>query len=336
MSFFNQFDRSYNVFSIENLIRIIVISFFVNSFGLIKANAVDMHGVFMVVKGTVQVENLKKEIVPAKVGSKIYPGEKVITLVDSRAKIVMTDRNVMNISPETKLVIKTYVNDPNTGTKNVELELSEGKVRNNVEQKYDGEKSKFIIKTPTAVAGVRGTQFLTSFDVKTRVTNIVTFKGAVQVATIMPNGSVSTKSIMIKKGETSSVKAGSDIPEAPKVLPKEEMKSMDKDSQAQKKENSAAPNREVASENGNGSANGIGSNEAKNTLKDKAMVDRKDLDILAPENRPSIPMQNPNIDPGIKQRPVLINGPDTKNPVISEIIRGKLNKTKVNVKPVIR
>ncbi len=196
----------------------------------------------MVVKGEVKLEGPGKPATTTKVGGKILPGETVIAGKDSRAKIVMSDRNVINVSPDTKMQIAKYENNSATGVKNVELNLIEGKVRNNVEQKYDGEKSKFMIKTPTAVAGVRGTQFVTSFDPQTKLTQIVTMKGAVAL-TAMVNGKPSGAPVLVKKGETSSLAQGQASPEPAKALPKEELNKIDKESTqgpAKKEESSTA------------------------------------------------------------------------------------------------
>ncbi len=202
-------------------------------------------GLFMVVKGDIKIESQGRPAAPVKVGSKIHPGDTVISGPDSRAKIVMADRNVINISPDTKMALEIYDSDQKSGTKNVQMNLLEGKVRNNVEQKYDGEKSKFLIKTPTAVAGVRGTQFLTSFDPRTRLTQIVTMKGAVALSPI--NAPPGSQPVIVKKGEASSFTAGAAAPEPPRALPKEEMKKIDKESSSQapsKSDDASAGNKE--------------------------------------------------------------------------------------------
>lgn len=196
----------------------------------LPVSAADMYGVFMVVKGDIKVKNSKSESA-AKVGSKILPGETVISGADSRAKIVMSDRNVINVSPATTLQLTKYENDAKSGAKNVEMNLLEGKVRNNVEQTYDGDKSKFLIKTPTAVAGVRGTQFFTSFNPATQMTSIVTLKGSVTLASVGAGGQIVGQPVVINKGETSST-SGGQAPEAPKAVPKDELKKVDAESQA--------------------------------------------------------------------------------------------------------
>lgn len=316
----------------------------------------DLYGIFMVVKGTVEVESVKTGKSVGKVGLKVYPGDKITTLKDSRAKISMSDRNVINVSPDSVLTIAKYENDPKSNVRNVELELAQGKVRNNVEQKYDGDKSKFIIKTPTAVAGVRGTQFLTSFDVKTRVTEVVTFKGVVQMAPVLANGQVSNSVVMIKKGEMSSVKQGQDNPEPPKLMPKEEMNKADKESQAKANQNSET---KVADANEKPAEKPA---EKQNEKKDKdkkvdadksrepasdgngkvvkerpaeSMIDKKDMDFgAAKEIKPPLGADVPVMQPQMPRLPPLVQ-PSQQNPVIDEIVRSKLNKTRVIVKPVL-
>ncbi len=195
---------------------------------LASANA--SYGLFMVVKGDVKVINVQNQSNPVKVGSKILPGETVVSGADSRAKIVMSDRNVINISPGTTLKIEKYENNPQTGEKNVLINLQDGKARTNVEQKYDGEKNKFQIRTPTAVAGVRGTQFLVSFDASSQMTQVVTLKGAVSFAPANLSGAIGGEAVMVRKGESTSVAPGAAAPEPPKAIPKEELRRIDKES----------------------------------------------------------------------------------------------------------
>lgn len=246
----------------------------------VAAWAEPMYGVLMVVKGAVKIQNASKQTTDAKVGGKVAEGDTVITAADSRAKIVMSDRNVINVNPDTQIQIAKYENDAASGKKNVEMNLLQGKVRNNVEQTYDGEKSKFLIKTPTAVAGVRGTQFLAGFDAKTKMTSIVTFKGAVTLASIGANGAMIGTPVIVKKGEMTQ-SAPDKTPEAPKAVPKEDMKKMDGESTA------SMSNKETKTEGGDQkrdvASDGSSSKDAKKDAPPAPapMVDAKDMDAGA-------------------------------------------------------
>lgn len=189
------------------------------------------YGVFMVVKGKVKIQNATSAA-DAKVGSKIYEGDTVSIEAESRAKIVMSDRNIINVSPNTKLKIDKYSSNPKD--KNVKLNLIEGKVRNNVEQKYDGKNSKFEVRTATAVAGVRGTQFITSFNSTTRVTEVVTLKGQVSFQSLNPNdASSSADPIVINKGEKSETQESGGT-SAPTKVPETEIRQIESDTNVKK------------------------------------------------------------------------------------------------------
>lgn len=183
-----------------------------------------MYGLFMIVKGDVTFQNPNTPAQKAKVGAKVFEGATIKSEKDSRAKIVMADRNVFNISPETKLTIQKY--DATPGKKSVSLSLEEGKVRVNVEQKYDGSKEKFLLKTPTVVAGVRGTQFLGSYSSATKVSQMTTFQGTVTMTSFNAAGQA-LGTVKVEKGQTSSANFNQ-APEAPKFVPKQELKNLEK------------------------------------------------------------------------------------------------------------
>lgn len=166
-----------------------------------QALAEETYGLMMIVKGQVQVVKFKAQPIVGKVGVKVYPQDTIITGKDSRAKIVMSDRNIINVLPETKLRIDQYISEMKE--KNVRLSLIEGKVRTNVEQKYDNNENRFEIKTPSAVVGVRGTQFMTSYKKSTNVTAVTTFRGEVIFRGLDALSSKQTEAVMVKRGETS-------------------------------------------------------------------------------------------------------------------------------------
>jgi FecR-like protein len=291
----------------------------------VAAWAEPMYGVLMVVKGTVKVENASKQTTDAKVGGKVAEGDTIITAADSRAKIVMSDRNVINVNPDTQVTIAKYENDAATGKKNVEMNLLQGKVRNNVEQTYDGEKSKFLIKTPTAVAGVRGTQFLAGFDPKTKMTSIVTFKGAVTLSSIGPQGNIIGAPVLIKKGEMTQA-APETSPEPPKAVPKEDMKKMDSESTAslKTKDSSGEKKRDVASDGG-GAGSGIGGG------KSGGMIDSKDMDMGIAKDIKDVRTSPPPPPGAAPTPPPAVSTPSS---IANETIRNNSGKTKVNVRPV--
>jgi hypothetical protein len=196
-----------------------------------SANAQNVHGVLRVVKGDVQVKNAKGEATKARIGGKVYPKDVIVTGKDARAKIVMVDNNEINVSPESQIEIQHYEYDPAGGKKDVLLNVIYGKVRSKVEQKYDGKTSKFQIKTPGAVAGVRGTDFLMGFNRADQTSRVVTFEGRVDFGMPGPGGSI-LNPVSVAPGMTAAVNASGSAPSSPAPMPKEELANMDNDSKA--------------------------------------------------------------------------------------------------------
>ncbi len=196
------------------------------------ASAADVYGVLQVVKGNVQIKSVKDgKLAKAKVGSKIFPKDTIVTGKDSRAKIVMVDKNVLNVSPNSKLEIENYEYAPEQGKKDVLLNVLYGKVRSKVEQKYDGKGAKFLVKTPTAVAGVRGTDFIASFNQETKSSGIVTFEGKVEFGQQGAGGAIENP-VMVNPGQQSEAK-GDSPPPPPTPVPPAQLAAMDTESKAE-------------------------------------------------------------------------------------------------------
>jgi hypothetical protein len=88
-------------------------------------------------------------------GSVIKTGEK------SFVKLVLIDKSQMNIGPSSEMKIEKF-----SGQDAGVIDLVKGKVRSQVTKDYlqmkDKDKSKLFIKTPNAVMGIRGTDFMIS------------------------------------------------------------------------------------------------------------------------------------------------------------------------------
>jgi hypothetical protein len=250
---------------------------------LAKADA--MYGLFMIVKGDVSFQNPNGALEKAKVGAKVFEGATVKSEKDSRAKIVMADRNVFNLSPESKMTIQKY--DATAGKKNVSLSLEEGKVRVNVEQKYDGNKEKFLLKTPTVVAGVRGTQFLAGYNSASKTSQVVTFKGSVAMTSFSPSGQP-MGTVRVEKGQSSTAGAGQ-APATPRDVPAQELKDLDKSSAStgDKKSGSGSGSVKVA---GGKDTDADGAKEIKVSSNDSG---NKGPAILAPPSKPPGPPPPP-------------------------------------------
>jgi hypothetical protein len=249
-----------------------VVLLFASLFVSVSALAGD--GVFMVVKGDIRVQSKASGEVKAKVGSKVTEGDIVIAGPDSRAKIVMVDKNVLNISPDTKIVIEKYKFDQAKDEKNVSLNVLYGKVRSTVNQKYDGEKNSFNIKTPSAVAGVRGTDFITGFNPTTNSSKIVTFEGQVLTGSGMDASGKILNAVAVNPGQFTVATAGAP-PAPPAAVPKAELASLNNETKADSPSNSKGDDKRAPSSEGK-EKDKKGDDKDKNDKNDKSDKNDKD------------------------------------------------------------
>lgn len=196
----------------RQLLSVFAAAFFV---GLLSTQAQAACGVFEVTKGDVKtVTGKTKKTAPASVGQKICSGDTVIAGKASRAKIKMEDGNELNISPESQIILEQYEFNPRQNKKKVLLNVLKGKVRASTSQSNmyndkaaDGTQNAFEVKTKSAVAGVRGTDFLTSYDARSNATEVITFRGQVEVGQLGPDGKI-INVVQVEAGQRSIIVPG--------------------------------------------------------------------------------------------------------------------------------
>ena len=116
-----------------------------------------MIGEFAVVNGDVTVKRAGK-VIKAKAKDKVETLDFIQTGKNSNARVVLSDDTAMALGPNSRLEMKQFTVQ---GGKTTGLfSVPAGLVQTNV-AKALGPGSKFEIQTPTAIAGVRGTAWLT-------------------------------------------------------------------------------------------------------------------------------------------------------------------------------
>ena len=112
-------------------------------------------------KGKVEVRLVGKKFIPAETGMVLGEGDIIRTYLGSSA-IVNLDGSGETATVEVKegsqLMLAELIADAEKQTKNTLLDLAIGKVLIKA-QKLHSEESRFEVKTPTSVVGVRGTTF---------------------------------------------------------------------------------------------------------------------------------------------------------------------------------
>jgi hypothetical protein len=124
-------------------------------------------GAFIQVEGTVEVLHQgKPPAVPVKVRDGVNQGDLVRTKSQSRAQLQFVDDTVVTVSPESSILIEDYLYDAPQGYRQAALNLFRGLAYTAVNRILQTEKPDFVLKTHTAVFGVRGTRFFTLAAVK--------------------------------------------------------------------------------------------------------------------------------------------------------------------------
>jgi len=90
--------------------------------------------------------------------------EDTITTANAKAGITFEDQTKVQITEHSKLVIDTFVYDPNKKTGKLAVKIALGTVKYASGQIAKGNPQEVKIDTPTATIGVRGTDFSTTVD----------------------------------------------------------------------------------------------------------------------------------------------------------------------------
>ena len=104
-------------------------------------------------------------------------------------RIVFQDDSVLAVSESSFVTVNEQVFNPDTGKAKSFMELLQGKVNAVVSDYYHRAGNSYEIKTVTAVAGVRGTEFSMSYNPDQDVTEVVGISGHVEVHSMIdPTG----------------------------------------------------------------------------------------------------------------------------------------------------
>lgn len=95
----------------------------------------------------------------AKLGLGIFQYDTVKTAIKSKVRITFEDGSLLNLSEDTQIEIKEHVYTPEEQQRMSLFAIARGKMRVFC-QKFAGKGSSFQVETPTAVIGLRGTEFI--------------------------------------------------------------------------------------------------------------------------------------------------------------------------------
>jgi hypothetical protein len=162
----------------------------------------DTIGKFNEIKGAVSLSRAKIDLKP-NVGDDIQTKDMVATGDNSRAKLLLTDDSMLSIGKNSNLEITEFLLDKNKRTSVISLKA--GSMHTKVEKFLDPN-SKFEVHTPTAVAGARGTAWLTVLEVINNVAQSSIY--ALEQAVAVFNPALPTQVVTVTAGNFTTVVAG--------------------------------------------------------------------------------------------------------------------------------
>lgn len=126
----------------------------------------------------------------------------IIQTRERSSAVLLIPRGKLAIGANTKITIAKYSNEAKPDANLIDLFF--GHLRSLITKKKTASSSeasqKFQVRTPTAVTGVRGTDFFVSYDEKTKLTEQATLEGQVEVTTAK-----TTAPVVVSAGEQVSI-----------------------------------------------------------------------------------------------------------------------------------
>ena len=96
---------------------------------------------------------------PVKVDDGVQTGDVLRTKSLSKAQITFIDNSTLTISPESRVGIEAYMFDSAQNKRNAVVQLFQGLAHVVVSKVFKSAEPDFVVKTHTAIMGVRGTEF---------------------------------------------------------------------------------------------------------------------------------------------------------------------------------
>lgn len=149
-------------------------------------------GLLRVIRGGVAVVRESGTVTEGLTGLRLRERDRVVTKPDGAAVVEFKGGNRLHVQGGSDVEVKQFQND-SEDTKKLVLNLSKGKIRNQVHERYNGQTSYYQVVTKSAVAGVRGTDFV--MDLTNGATRVETLQGLVALS-----DAKNSKTVVVAKG----------------------------------------------------------------------------------------------------------------------------------------
>lgn len=150
------------------------------------------------------------EWLAAAVGSPVQANDLLRTGTPGHMRIVFEDDTVLTLGDASELSVSDHVFSPEGGSRSL-IDLLGGTVNAVVSDYYRKPNSTYEVKTKTATAGVRGTEFVVSYAAGQEITEIFVVDGRVEVTSQVEDVE---NTVFLNANEVTFVRAG-ELPSAP-------------------------------------------------------------------------------------------------------------------------
>ena len=131
-----------------------------------SAMAMDV-GLVKVARGSVQIQRGADRL-PATVGTALQASDVLVTGADGSAGVTFTDNSLVSVGPNSVFAIDKYRFDSTTHAGEFEGNLRQGRLAAVSGKMVKQSPESMKIRTPSAIMGVRGTEFLVHVDESSR------------------------------------------------------------------------------------------------------------------------------------------------------------------------
>ena len=161
---------------------LVILSFQV---GTLTSAQADVVGRLTQVEGKVDIlRGGKLPATPVKMDDGVETGDVLRTKSLSKAQITFIDNSTLTISPESRVGIEAYMFDSTQNKRNAVVQLFQGLAQVAVSKIFKAAEPDFVVKTQTAIMGVRGTNF--GVRIYPNSSDVLNFEGLLQVGNILP------------------------------------------------------------------------------------------------------------------------------------------------------
>ena len=153
--------------------------------GTLTSAQADVVGRLTQVEGRVDIlRGGKLPAIPVKLNDGVQTGDIIRTKSMSKAQITFIDNSTLTISPESRVGIEAYMFDSAKNKRNAVVQLFQGLAHVAVSKIFKAAEPDFVVKTQTAIMGVRGTDF--GVRIYPNSSDVLNFEGLLQVGNRLP------------------------------------------------------------------------------------------------------------------------------------------------------